>query len=108
MPIPLPLRTLSVRPTPSSSASPDSGRGARRAGRITPRGYPKSARVESNIGSGKSWLRLDLLCLQRGVHHAVEDRPGDGHAEIVVVGLGVLHVDGDDELRAVTRCHANV
>ena len=37
----------------------DNGRGARRAGRITPRGYPKSAPIESNMRSDQSRLRLD-------------------------------------------------
>src|SRR5690348_18159448 len=99
---------LSVLPTPSNSASPDSGRGARRTGRITPRGYPKSARIEPNMGCDKSRLRLDLQGLQRKVHHAVKDRPRDLDAEVVGLRVRGLHVHGEDDLGAVSGGHADV
>src|SRR6516225_10382905 len=100
---PGPAGTLSVLPTPSSSASPDNGRGAGCSGRITPRGYPKSAHIEPDIRSREAGLGKNLQGLQRELHHVVEHRARDDGPEVPL--LRVLHVRGDDDLGAVARRH---
>src|SRR5215831_19824339 len=94
-----------VFPTPSSSASPDSGRGETRSGRITPRGYPKSARIEPDIWRFEAGLRRNPQGLERELHHAVEHRARDFDPEVGDLLVRILHVRRDDDLRAVARRH---
>src|SRR5262249_38652717 len=102
---PGPFGILSVLPTPSSSASPDNGRGGTCAGRITPRGYPKSARIEPDIWRFEARLWRNPQGLQRELHHAIEHRARDFDPEVGDLLVRILHVRRDDDLRAVARRH---
>ena len=84
---------------------PDNGRGGTRAGRITPREYPISARIELDIRCNKPRLRRNLQRLQGELHRVVEDRARDVGPEEPDVAVRILHVRRDHHLRAVARRH---
>src|SRR5215475_1770445 len=98
---------ISKTGVPKSSPSPDNGRAWRRAGRITTREYPVSGRGEPDIWDCRAVWR-DLQRLHRELNDLVEDRTGDLVAEVPEFLVWVLHVNGNHDLRVVTRRHAYV